>query len=136
MKGFIATVVATGIALWVAVQIVPGIVIPSADFAEIPQDLVAFGTVALVFGVSNALVKPIVKALSLPINVLTTGLFGIVLNVVLFLGAAWVSDQIGGRITVGDFPPDLLTADTLVAAAIGSVVVGLVTAVVGLVIRD
>jgi len=136
MKGFIATVVATGIALWVAVQIVPGIVIPSADFAEIPQDLVAFGTVALVFGVANALVKPIVKALSLPINVLTTGLFGIVLNVVLFLGAAWVSDQIGGRITVGDFPPDLLTADTLVAAAIGSVVVGLVTAVVGLVIRD
>jgi len=136
MKGFIATVVATGIALWVAVQIVPGIVIPSADFAEIPQDLVAFGTVALVFGVANALVKPIVKALSLPINVLTTGLFGIVLNVVLFLGAAWVSDQIGGRITVGDFPPDLLTADTLVAAAIGSVVVGLVTAVGGLVIRD
>ena len=136
MKGFIATVVATGIALWVAVQIVPGIVIPSADFAEIPQDLVAFGTVALVFGVANALVKPIVKTLSLPINVLTTGLFGIVLNVVLFLGAAWVSDQVGGKITVGDFPPDLLTADTLVAAAIGSVVVGLVTAVVGLVIRD
>jgi putative membrane protein len=136
MKAFIATIVATGIALWVAVQFVPGIVIPSADFAELPQDLVAFGTVALVFGVANALVKPIVKVLSLPINLLTTGLFGIVLNVVLFLAAAWVSDQLGGRITVGDFPPELLTADTLVAAAIGSVVVGLVTAVVGLVIRD
>jgi putative membrane protein len=136
MKGFIATIVATGIALWVAVRIVPGIVIPSADFAEIPQDLVAFGTVALVFGVANGLVKPIVKVLSLPINLLTTGLFGIVLNVVLFLAAAWVSDQIGGKITVGDFPPDLLTADTLVAAAIGSVVVGLVTAVVGLIVRD
>jgi putative membrane protein len=136
MKGFVATIVATGIALWVAVQFVPGIVIPSADFAEIPQDLVAFGTVALVFGVANGLVKPIVKVLSLPINLLTTGLFGIVLNVVLFLAAAWVSDQIGGRITVGDFPPDLLTADTLVAAAIGSIVVGLVTAVVGLIVRD
>ncbi|MCU0483151.1 MAG: phage holin family protein [Chloroflexi bacterium] len=136
MKGLIATVVAAGIALWVAVRLVPGIVIPSADFAAIPEDLVAFGTVALVFGIANGLVKPIVKLLALPINLLTTGLFGIVLNVVLFLGAAWVSDQVGGRITVGDFPPDLFTADTLVAAAIGSVVVGLVTAVVGLILPD
>ena len=136
MKGFIATVVVTGLALWVTARFFPPIVIPSADFAEIPQDLVAFGTVALVFGVANGLVKPIVKVLSLPINLVTTGLFGIVLNAVLFVGAAWVSDQLGGKITVGDFPPDLLTADTLVAAAVGSVIVGLVAAVVGLVIHD
>lgn len=136
MKGFIATIIAAGIALWVAARFVPGIVIPSADFAKIPEDLVAFGTIALVFGVANGLVKPIVKVLSLPINFLTTGLFGIVLNVVLFLGAAWISDQLGGKITVGDFPPDLLTSDTLVAAAIGSVVVGLVAAVARIIIPD
>ena len=136
MKGFVATVVAAGIALWVAARFVPGIAIPSADFAKIPADLVAFGTIALVFGVANGLVKPVVKGLSLPINLLTTGLFGIVLNAALFLAAAYISDQLGGKITIGDFPPDLLTQATLVAAAIGSVVVGLVAAVARMVIPD
>jgi putative membrane protein len=136
MKGFIASHVATGVALWVAARFIPGIVIPSADFAKIPADLVAFGTVALVFGVANGLVKPVVKLLSLPINLLTTGLFGIVLNAGLFLAAAYVSDRLGGGIKVGDFPPDLLIQATLVAAAIGSVVVGLVAAVARMVIPD
>jgi len=136
MKGFIASLVATGIALWVAARYVPGIVIPSADFARIPQDVVAFGTIALVFGVANGLVKPVVKLLSLPINLMTTGLFGIALNIGLFLVAAYVSDQLGGGMTVGDFPPDILTQPTLVAAAVGSVVVGLVAAVARMVVPD
>ena len=134
MKGFIATIIAAGIALWVAARFVPGIVIPSADFAKIPEDLVAFGTVALVFGVANGLVMPIIKLVSVPITLVTTGLFGIVLNVGLFLLAAYISDQMGGGIRVGDFPPDLLTQATLVAAAIGSVLVGLVGSVTRMVI--
>lgn len=136
MKGFIASLITTGVALWVATKLVPGIVIPSADFAKIPEDLVAFGTVALVFGVANGLVMPVVRLVSLPINLMTTGLVGIVLNIGLFLAAAYVSDQLGGGIKVGDFPPDLLTQATLVAATVGSVVVGLVGAVARMVIPD
>jgi len=136
MKGFVASVVATAVALWVAARFVPDIVIPSSRFREIPEDLIAFGTIALVFGVANGLVKPVVKLLSLPINLLTTGLFGIVVNVGLFLAAASVAGQLGGGMTVGDFPPDLLTQATLVAAAIGSVVVALVGAVARMAIPD
>jgi putative membrane protein len=136
MRGFIATLLATGVALWVAARFVPGIEIPSAGFAKTPDDLIVFGTIAVVFGVVNGLIGPVVKALSLPFNLLSMGLFGIVLNMGLFLGAAYISNEIGGSLKVGDFPPDFLTQATLVAAALGSVVVGLVSAVVRLVIPD
>jgi putative membrane protein len=134
MKGFIATLIATGVALWVAARFVPGIEIPSASFTKMPEDLVSFGTVALVFGVANGMIAPLVKALSLPFNLLSMGLFGIVLNMILFLGAAYVSNAVGGSIQVGDFPPDILTQATLVAAALGSLVVGLVSALARLVV--
>ncbi len=136
MKGFIASLIATGVALWVAARFVSGITIPSSAFAKIPADLVTFGIVALVFGIANGLVKPVVKILSFPISLLTLGLAGIVLNAALFLGAAWVSDQVGGHIRVGDFPPHLLTQATLVAALIGSIVVGIVSAVARMAIPD
>jgi len=136
MRGFIATVVVTGVALWVAARFVPGIEIPSAAFAKIPGDLIVFGTIALVFGVVNGLIGPVVKALSLPFNLASMGLFGIVLNMALFLGAAYIANQMGGSLKVGDFPPDLLTQATLVAAVLGSIVVGLVSALVRLVVRD
>mgnify|MGYP001447634537 CR=1 FL=1 len=134
MKGFIATLLVTGVALWVAARFVSGISIPASAFAKVPADLVSFGIVALVFGVANSMVKPVVKILSLPISLLTLGLAGIVLNAALFLGAAWISNQMGGNIRVGDFPPDLLTQATLVAALIGSVVVGIVSALARMVI--
>ena len=136
MKGFVANVIATAVALWVTAQFVTGISIPSSSFIKIPADLVTFGIVAVVFGVANGLVKPVVKILSLPATLLTLGLAGIALNAVLFLGAAWVSNQMGGRIQIGDYPPDLLTQATLVAALIGSIVVGVVSAVARMVIPD
>jgi putative membrane protein len=136
MKGFIATFVATGVALWVAAQLVPGLVIPSSAFDTIPDDLVAFGTVAVVFGVANGLIGSVVKMLALPLNLATMGLAGFFVNVGLFILAAYVSNEIGGAIKVGDFPPDLLTQATLVAAALGSLVVGLVGAVVRIILPD
>jgi len=136
VKGFIGSLIATGVALWVAARFVSGVAIPSSAFAKIPADLFTFGIVALVFGIANGLVKPVVKILSFPISLLTLGLAGIVLNAALFLGTAWVSNQVGGHIRVGDFPPHLLTQATIVAALIGSIVVGIVSAVARMVIPD
>jgi len=136
MKGFIATFIATCVALWVAAQFVPGLVIPSAKFEVMPEDLVAFGTVAVVFGVANGLIGSVVKTLALPFNFVTMGLAGFVVNIALFIIAAYVSNEIGGSIMVGDFPPEILTQATIVAAALGSLVVGLVSAVVRLVVPN
>ena len=136
MKGFIATFVATGVALWVAARFVPDIRIPSSAFDTLPGDLIVFGTIAVVFGVANGLIGTVVKTLALPFNFLTMGLAGFAVNIFLFIGAAYVSNELGGRIKVGDFPPDILAQATIVAAAIGSLVVGLVSGVVRLAVPD
>jgi len=136
MRGFIATFIATGVALWVAARVVPGIEIPSSAFRATPQDFITFGTIAVVFGVANGLIGSVVKMLALPFNFVTMGLAGFVVNIALFILAAYVSNEIGGSITIGDFPPEILTQATIVAAALGSLVVGLVSAIVGLVVPD
>jgi putative membrane protein len=136
VKGFIATFVATAVALWVAARLVPGIEIPSSAFETVPDDLVRFGSIAVVFGVANGMVAPLVRLLAMPLNLFTMGLAGVVVNAALFIVAAYVSNEIGGAIKVGDFPPDILTQATLVAAGLGSLVVGLVSAIVRLVIPD
>lgn len=136
MTGFIATLVASGVALWVAVRFVPGIEIPSSAFATVPDDLIDFGTIAVVFGVANGLIGSIVRTLAMPVNFLTMGLAGFVVNIALFVIAAYVSNELGGSIRVGDFPPEMLAQATIVAAALGSLVVGVVSAVVRLAIPD
>lgn len=129
MKGFVFGLVATAIAFAILAW-----VLPQVEFTGgIPELLV----LALVFGVVNGLVKPAVKLLSFPINAMTLGLFGLVINAALLLGVAWlVNERFDVGFTVGGFPASPLTADTVVAAAIASVVLSVISAVVGLLVRD
>ena len=48
---------------------------------------------ALIFGVVNFLVKPVVKLLSLPLLILTLGLFTLVVNALMLLLTSWLADQ-------------------------------------------
>jgi putative membrane protein len=98
----------------------------------VPQ---AFG-LGLIFGVVNGFIKPVVKALALPIRLLTLGLIGIVINIVAFIGVAWLAGQVGIDFTVGGFPADDFSFDTIVGAAIGGIVMGVISAAIGLVVRD
>ena len=74
---------------------------------------------AVIFGVVNGLIGPIVKTSALPLSVHDDGLVGFVINAGLFLLTALIADSSGFDLKVGDFPPDLLTADTIVAAVVG-----------------
>ena len=47
--------------------------------------------VALVLGVINAFIKPVLQLITLPINVLTLGIFGLVLNALMLMFAGWLS---------------------------------------------
>ena len=91
--------------------------------------------IAVIFGVINGLIGPIVKTLALPITFMTMGLIGFVINAVLLLATAFVSKEIGFALKVGDYPPDL-TADTLIAAIVGAVVLSLLSTAIRLVVRD
>jgi putative membrane protein len=113
-------VVVNAAALWVAIQVVPQL---SFDFG---QDWWKLGAVALIFALVNSYLKPIVKALSFPISLMTLGLVAFVINAAMLLVVAFLSDQLALGFAVGDFPPDI-TADTIVGAFLGSIVISVVS---------
>ena len=82
MLGFLIHTVVLAVAIWLTAEIVPGITIAS---------WMALAVAALVLGVVNAIVRPILLILTLPITVLTLGLFYLVINGAAFgLAAALV----------------------------------------------
>ncbi|MEU4512049.1 phage holin family protein [Nonomuraea wenchangensis] len=122
---FIIRTLAAAVALWVAVQFIPGIdVDASANSAEYWGVLLL---VALIFGVVNAIVKPIVKALGCAIIALTLGLFLLVINAAMLLLTSWISGQLGIPFHVEDFYP---------AAFWGAIIVSLVSWLLGLILPD
>lgn len=135
MKGYLASLVATGIAFVVAAKVVPGISFPATDMKDPGKDIVVIAAVAIVFGIANGLVKPVLTILTFPISLMTMGLVGIVINAGLLVGVAWIAEKLDIVLKIGNFPPHLLTSDTIVAAVIGSIVIGLVGAVARMAVR-
>ncbi len=124
MRGFIATVVGTAVALWVTSIVYDGI-----SFGPDPQVTTVL-IVAAIFGVVNGVIKPVIKLLSLPLNLMTFGLFGLIVNGVLLLLLAWVSQRIDMTFTVGGYPPDF-GLDAIVAAVVAGIVLSIVSTVIG-----
>ena len=115
---FLIRLLATAAALWVAVELVPGI---SYD-GELPGLL----GVALVFGLANAIIRPILAMLTCPLVVLTLGLFVFVLNGIMLLITSAISNAIGLTFHV----------DGLLSAIIGALIVGLVSTVLNLMVGE
>jgi putative membrane protein len=104
---------------------------PAEHVLSLSDDWWKLLAVALILAVINTYIRPIVKALSFPITLLSMGLFTFVLNALLLLLVAFVSDQLKLDFTIGGFPPDL-TADAFVGALIGSIVISIVSLVLGM----
>jgi putative membrane protein len=128
-------ILVNAVAVFVAVLLIPQIRFPAAD------DLLSLSgnwwhvlVVALILAVVNSYLKPIVKALSFPITLLSLGLFAFVLNALLLLLVAFLSDAVGIDFAIGGFPPDF-TADAFVGALLGSIVISIVATVLGLLDR-
>jgi putative membrane protein len=79
MIGFFLTTLATALSLLVVDLAVPGV-----DIANFPAALIA----AIAVGLVNSFVRPVVSLLSLPLNILTLGLFSLVVNGICFWLAA------------------------------------------------
>ena len=127
MRGFIVGTLATALAFYVVTQLLPDIL--GVSFLSYEGEIVGLILLALVFGVVNGLIGPVVRIASMPISFFTMGLFGFILNGVLLLVTAAVADAVGLAFKVGDFPPDL-NADTAVAAVVGAVILGVVNSLV------
>jgi putative membrane protein len=119
----------------VAVLLIPQIVFPAADdLLKLQGNWWQVIVVAVILALINSYLKPILKALSFPITLLTMGLFAFVLNAALLLLAAFVADLASIDFTIGGFPPGF-TADTFVGALLGSIVISLVSIVLGMLDR-
>jgi putative membrane protein len=129
VKGFVISTVVTAVAFYILVQLFPSMFGYDGGF-------VGLAVIAVIFGAVNGLVGPIVKAAALPISFMTMGLVGFLINGGLLLLTAFISGQLGFQLTVGEFPPDLLTADTIVAAVVGAVVLSLISTVIRLAVPD
>jgi putative membrane protein len=89
MGSFVLRAALTGFAMWVVTLIVPGLRFVGGD--NTLQKIGIIFVVAVIFGVVNAIVKPIVQILSIPLYVLTLGLFHIVINALMLWITSWIT---------------------------------------------
>jgi len=97
---FAIKVVANAIAIWVATLIVPGVGVSDEPAGNTAVTLLIVGAL---FGVVNALIKPVVKVLSLPFYILTLGLFAFVVNAAMLKIVEWLSGNLGIGFEAGPF---------------------------------
>lgn len=115
MRSFIVRVVINGLALWIASWILPGLDISTSAASEaVARTGVTEGTdtiglilaylfIGLIFGLVNAFVRPLVSLLSLPITILTLGLFTIIINAAMLYLTSWLSSYTPVDFTIDSF---------------------------------
>jgi len=118
----IVKILVNAAALFVAVKLLPANLL-SFNWGN---DWWKLLVVALVFALVNSYIKPIVKALSMPIGLLTLGLVAFVINAAMLLLTAWISGQIKLGFKLGTFPPDL-NSDAIVGALVAAVIISVVS---------
>lgn len=115
MYKLIARLLINAAAIWAAAYILPGVTL---DMGQPVSVLI----VALVFGVVNAVIKPVLKFFGFPFILVTLGLFALVINAGLFALTAWLTEAL----TVSGFWPALW----------GSLIVSVVSWLLGLFVHD
>jgi len=114
-------IVITAAAVWVATLIIPGIHVHTHSTAGKIGTLLL---VALIFGVINAVLKPIAKAVGCLAYAVTLGLIAVVVNGLLFWLTSWVAGKLGVPFHISGF----------VAALLGALLVGVVSWALGLIL--
>ncbi len=115
MSRLIIRLVINAVALWVAATYVAGI--------SLTNDVTGLLIVALIFGLINALIKPIIGFFTCPVYVLTLGLFTFIVNALMLMLTGYLSD---GRLQVESFWVALL----------GGIVISLVSTLLSLFLSD
>jgi putative membrane protein len=121
--GFLVRWLINAVALWVTTKVVSGIDISGASTGK---ELLTLLAVALIFGLVNAIIKPIVKLVGCLFYLLTLGLISFFVNALLFLLVDWIAGLLDLPFQIDGFWP----------AFWGAIVMGLVSWAISLVIPD
>jgi len=118
MRGFIIRWGVNVVAIWVAFQVVPGVtpIVTSVDAVIVN---------ALIFGLVNSVIRPLLRFVTCPLIIATLGLGTLIVNTCMFLLAGWIGTYLGYGFRVDGF----------VAAFVGALVVSVVSVPTSLLLR-
>ena len=121
--GFVIRAAVTAVAIWLVALIVPGITWGNASygFGDLDKYIALFLT-GLVLGILNAIVRPLLVMISLPLTCATLGLFIFVINAVMLLIVAAIP-QLGFHV------------DNFLSALVGAILISLVSGLISKVVR-
>lgn len=121
---FVLRVLINGVAIWLATQLLSGMHVKVSGGGFTGSTVGVLLLVAFVFGLVNAIVKPIVAMLSLPLYVLTLGLFTLVVNALMLMLTAWITSHASWGLQVDNFG----------TAVVGALIISIVSWVLSLVV--
>jgi putative membrane protein len=122
--GILIRLVITAVSLWIATLLIDGIQLNATSTLGKAGTLLA---VAAIFGIVNAVLRPIIKTIGCGLYVLTLGLIALVVNGLLFLLVSWISGQISLPFHVDNFWP---------SAVFGALLVGIVSWLLNMLVPD
>ena len=122
--GILIRLVITAVSLWIATVVIDGIRLTTDSLGGQIGALLA---VAAIFGIVNAVLRPIIKTIGCGLYVLTLGLISLVVNGLLFLLVSWIAGQFDLPFHVDDFWP---------SALLGALLVGVVSWVLNMLVPD
>jgi len=105
---FLLRVIINAVAIWLATLVLSGLEVVGGG--DTTTTVIVFLVVALVFGIVNAVVKPIVKLLALPLYVLTLGLFTVIVNAAMLWLTSWLSQRTEYWLLIDNFGTAVLGA--------------------------
>lgn len=117
MRNLLVRWIINAVALGVAVSLVPRIYVDGG--------WQVLAVVALIFGLVNALIRPLVTLLTCPLIILTLGLFTLVINAGMLLLASWLAGQVGVGFFIDGFWP----------AFWGALIISIVSALLSVVLK-
>ena len=121
---FALQTVINAVALWVAAWAIPGITFGEGSTSRVITTVVV---VALIFGIVNAFIKPVLKLVTLPLIILTLGLFVLVVNALMLQLTSWLAGKFDLAFIVQHFFWD---------AVFGALIVTLVSMVLSFIKTD
>jgi putative membrane protein len=122
--GILIRLVITAVSLWIATLVIGGIQLTTDS---VPGKVGTLLAVAVIFGIINAILRPIIKTIGCGLYVLTLGLIAVIVNGLLFLLTSWIAGKFDLPFHVDHFWP---------SAVLGALLVGIVSWVLNMLVPD
>ena len=125
---FLIKVGVNAVAIWLATLVVPGLGIGAlGGDTGTTENILTFLAIGLIFGLVNAVIKPVVRLLSLPFYILTLGLFAFLVNAFMLQITEWISEATPLTFYIDEFFWD---------AVLAAIVITFVSLILNLILPD